>query len=259
MAPVGRITDKIVHHLLYSAVIVADTTGRNPNVFYEVGVAHAFRRPIVLIVDDPKSIPFDIHSEGHLILPGEGNLLGRTIEDSKDTLFRALMEALDTATTPSGPVATAQAQLAPTSLTAAEATDILREELSELSYRLRNVEATVTEHTTRPSHRSFGENLQTVALRSTPFLSETEKTVLSAILLRTVPRSRQVKEIRGLAVEPTHVTIDYIGTDQNPRQTRVEAQSGNLAATLRRLAIEFGFDETDLSKMLAELKQGGLT
>src|SRR6185369_8397916 len=43
-----------------ATLIVADCTGRNPNVFYEIGLAHAIGRPVILLVQDEKDIPFDL-------------------------------------------------------------------------------------------------------------------------------------------------------------------------------------------------------
>lgn len=41
-------------------IIVADCTGRNPNVFYEIGVAHTLGKPVILIVQTIDDIPFDV-------------------------------------------------------------------------------------------------------------------------------------------------------------------------------------------------------
>lgn len=41
-------------------LIIADCTGRNPNVFYELGMAHTLDKPVILIAQDMKDIPFDI-------------------------------------------------------------------------------------------------------------------------------------------------------------------------------------------------------
>ena len=35
--------------ICYSKAIIADCTGRNPNVFYEIGLAHVIGKPVVLI------------------------------------------------------------------------------------------------------------------------------------------------------------------------------------------------------------------
>ena len=47
--------------LIYrSAVVVADLSGRNPNVLYEVGIAHTLGRPVVPISRPSKDRPFDL-------------------------------------------------------------------------------------------------------------------------------------------------------------------------------------------------------
>lgn len=41
-------------------VILADCTGRNPNVFYEIGLAHVVGKNVILTTQNKKDIPFDI-------------------------------------------------------------------------------------------------------------------------------------------------------------------------------------------------------
>lgn len=43
-----------------SRVVVCDCTGRNPNVFYEVGIAHTLGRDVILITQSEHDIPFDL-------------------------------------------------------------------------------------------------------------------------------------------------------------------------------------------------------
>jgi hypothetical protein len=42
-------------------IIVADCTQRNPNVFYEIGIAHVLAKPVVLVSQIDEDIPFDVH------------------------------------------------------------------------------------------------------------------------------------------------------------------------------------------------------
>lgn len=43
-------------------VIIADVTGLNPNVFYELGLCHALNKKVILITQDISELPFDIRS-----------------------------------------------------------------------------------------------------------------------------------------------------------------------------------------------------
>jgi hypothetical protein len=43
-----------------SKAVIADCTGRNPNVFYEIGIAHAIGKGVVLIAQSIDDIPFDL-------------------------------------------------------------------------------------------------------------------------------------------------------------------------------------------------------
>ncbi|MEA1906032.1 MAG: hypothetical protein U9N12_03625 [Euryarchaeota archaeon] len=46
------ILDKINDFIQNADVIIADCSGRNPNVFYELGIAHAHERKVILITRD---------------------------------------------------------------------------------------------------------------------------------------------------------------------------------------------------------------
>lgn len=50
--------------------IIAEMTGKNPNVFYEVGYAHAKKKLCILIAQDPGDIPFDLKHHNHIIYDG---------------------------------------------------------------------------------------------------------------------------------------------------------------------------------------------
>jgi hypothetical protein len=43
-----------------SGLIVADLTGQNANVFYEVGIAHAIEKPVLLLAQSLDDVPFDL-------------------------------------------------------------------------------------------------------------------------------------------------------------------------------------------------------
>ena len=41
-------------------MVICDCTGRNPNVFYEIGIAHTLGREVILITQVDADIPFDL-------------------------------------------------------------------------------------------------------------------------------------------------------------------------------------------------------
>ena len=43
-----------------SSLVICDCTGKNPNVFYEVGIAHTLGREVILITQAEVDIPFDL-------------------------------------------------------------------------------------------------------------------------------------------------------------------------------------------------------
>jgi hypothetical protein len=56
----GIITTQIIQHIIEDAMVVADLTGRNPNVFYELAIRHSLRKPYVQIIQRGERIPFDV-------------------------------------------------------------------------------------------------------------------------------------------------------------------------------------------------------
>jgi hypothetical protein len=56
----GIINSQIIHHLLISDVVIADLSDHNPNVFYELAVRHAAKKPVISIIETSQSIPFDV-------------------------------------------------------------------------------------------------------------------------------------------------------------------------------------------------------
>lgn len=56
------ILQDIVMGIANADVIIADVTGLNPNVFYELGLCHALDKKVILITQDISELPFDIRS-----------------------------------------------------------------------------------------------------------------------------------------------------------------------------------------------------
>ncbi len=56
----GKIMDQIWSGINDAKVLVAELTTRNPNVFYELGLAHALEKPVVLVCGNETDVPFDL-------------------------------------------------------------------------------------------------------------------------------------------------------------------------------------------------------
>lgn len=56
----GNIIQDILQAMLEADIIVAEVTGRNANVFYELAVAHTLGKPTIMLTRDYQDIPFDL-------------------------------------------------------------------------------------------------------------------------------------------------------------------------------------------------------
>ncbi|MBK5275627.1 MAG: hypothetical protein JJE30_11315 [Desulfuromonadales bacterium] len=56
---VHPIMDDVVRGIIEADVIIAEVTSRNPNVNYELGMAHALGKPVVILSQTTEDIPFD--------------------------------------------------------------------------------------------------------------------------------------------------------------------------------------------------------
>lgn len=77
----GSITAKIVTQILDADVCIADLTGRNPNVMYEVAIAHAADKPVILLQQEEGGPPFDFADERAIHYSVRADKANRARED----------------------------------------------------------------------------------------------------------------------------------------------------------------------------------
>jgi hypothetical protein len=56
----GSVVEQIWEQIAKSKLLLADLTGKNPNVFYELGLAHAAKKPVVFTASQVEDVPFDL-------------------------------------------------------------------------------------------------------------------------------------------------------------------------------------------------------
>ena len=76
------IIEDIWEHINRARLLVADVTDRNPNVFYELGMAHTVGKEVIILTQDEDDIPFDLrHLRYFTYTDNEGgwDILKRTL------------------------------------------------------------------------------------------------------------------------------------------------------------------------------------
>ena len=88
----ANIMEDVWQSILQAAIIICDTTGRNPNVFYELGIAHTLGKKVLLLTQNIEDIPFDLQAYRHIqysVSISGGNQLKEKIKKSiTETLER---------------------------------------------------------------------------------------------------------------------------------------------------------------------------
>ena len=77
----GDIFPVMVKNIVQARLIVANIEGRNPNVLYELGIAHAIDKPIILVSKSISDVPFDMKSRS-IVLYTNLNDLRRKIGEA---------------------------------------------------------------------------------------------------------------------------------------------------------------------------------
>ena len=98
----GPLLDKIRKMIEQADIVIADCSGRNPNVFYELGMAHVLDKPVILITHDPiEAAPTDIKAFEFIhygvapkdLLDKLGNAIRGVLGEDFDDLYAATRTA----------------------------------------------------------------------------------------------------------------------------------------------------------------------
>jgi hypothetical protein len=68
---VENILERVYNQIAKADIIISEMTGRNPNVFYETGYAHALKKQVILLTQNADDIPFDLKHYPHIVYGGK--------------------------------------------------------------------------------------------------------------------------------------------------------------------------------------------
>ncbi|MGH8729757.1 MAG: hypothetical protein ACREV9_16725 [Burkholderiales bacterium] len=92
----GSITRDIVEGIIDAEIIIADLTGRNPNVFYELGIAHSVGNKTIMTAQNIGDVPFDVRNYRVLVY----DQTSRKLRGDLDKAIKELLTALDRTSNP---------------------------------------------------------------------------------------------------------------------------------------------------------------
>jgi len=87
-----RIVDDIWNSIKTCRFVLAELTGKNPNVIYEVGLAHAIGKPVIIITRNGDDVPFDLKALRYLFYDVNDPFWGENLKLGLQNLIKKVIE-----------------------------------------------------------------------------------------------------------------------------------------------------------------------
>lgn len=142
-----QITKEIIQNIYHSDLVIANLSGSNPNVLYELSLAHALRKPVVHIIRDGEKPPFDISAQRYISFTN--NMIG--VVQLKNQLRIFVDSVMKEGSSISNPITDAIDNI---SVESSERTLSLDDGLNMISQRLSSIEKIIYKSS---KYRSNGE------------------------------------------------------------------------------------------------------
>lgn len=88
----ARVVDDIWKCIRSCRIVLAELTGRNPNVLYEVGLAHAIGKPVIIITRQEDDVPFDLRALRYLFYDTNDPFWGDNLQKALKSIIDSVMK-----------------------------------------------------------------------------------------------------------------------------------------------------------------------
>lgn len=207
MSKPGSITTQIVDQILNAELVVADLTGHNANVLYELAIRHVVRKPVVQMIQSGEGLPFDIAAQRTIQLDHKDL---DSVEAAKIELSKQITSVEKDVTQVDSPVSVAvdlsalKSSPKPTDTTLVELVSLVNE-----------VKALLTRQTQEEQRAKVVEAIMNA---TTPTLDSKQLTQRELIILNWVKSGKtnwEIAQILGVAERTIRLQIESIFTKLN--------------------------------------------
>ena len=92
----GMITNQIIDYIMNASFVVCDLSYHNPNVFYELALRHATKKPTIHIIRKCDKIPFDINDFRTIVIDDSSiYTLIPSLESYKNQIVQQIRQMID--------------------------------------------------------------------------------------------------------------------------------------------------------------------
>lgn len=163
-----------------ASVILGDLTDKNPNVFYELGLAHAISKPTILLTSNIDDIPFDLKPQRVIEYNKNASNWGESL---KEKITQAVIETIENPEDSIPPYF-----LEPTRSVKTKVREEKIEYLNLLN-KVRKLERTVyDEHTLRSRRIPYGSNRALMDIERFKQRGFEDSEIINALETRGIPR-----------------------------------------------------------------------
>jgi hypothetical protein len=148
----GRITTQIMRAIVEADLIIADVTGENPNVYYEMALCHGLGKPTIVCAEQGTRLPFDTRDNRTIMY----HLHSRLAEKARQELGAQITAINREGFKPDNPIAESNAVFELKSAGKADQAGVL-EVLEKIMSRLSAIENRQNPETYEPTSFNIGK------------------------------------------------------------------------------------------------------